>query len=146
MADARPIPRAAYGLAMLLTTLVAVGVAWGVARGLGSNGVTERTLLLAFLAGSFATAGPVVLRVGKDHWGVLVLVCGMLRGLVIFGVCMMARETDPEILRRPLFLGGLCGAVLLMVVESILAIRILSGLEKGAGPGAVKVVSGGEGA
>lgn len=137
---------------MLLATLVAMGLAWGVARSLGANAATERTLLLALLAGSFATAGPAVFSIGKDHWGIAVLVGGMIRGLVIFGVCMMARETGAEILRRPLFLGALCGAVLLMIVESALAIRILSRLEMvpatigGAGKGATKVASGGEGA
>ncbi len=127
---ANAIPRTTYGLVMLIATAVACGAAFLVCSALGGTGDTLTTLGLALALGSFATFAPAVLNIGADHWGVSVLVAGVARALIILGYCYAARETNPAVASRPLFLGAASAAMLLLIVEAAASIRILAALER----------------
>ncbi len=125
-----PVPRAAYGAGMLAASVAAAGLSWAVAAWLGGDSFTVRTVLIASAVGLVATLAPAVLRVGRDHWGVAVMGAGVARMLLSLGFCYAVREASPEVLARPLFVGVVAGAMLLLVVEATAAIRVLAALER----------------
>ncbi|MBX3379770.1 MAG: hypothetical protein KF805_06720 [Phycisphaeraceae bacterium] len=115
---------------MLLATLGAFGAAFGIAALLGGDSKTIGVALLAIAIGSLATLGPVVMKFGRESFGVAVMFAGAARMMLALGVCYFARETMPELMTRPLFLGVGSAALLLMVVEVWTSIRILSAMER----------------
>lgn len=115
---------------MAVATLLAAGVSWLVAQRLGADALTLRHVVIAAFIGALATAIPVVLRIGRDHWGVVVMGAGVARLLLSLGYCYAIREASPDVLSRPLFVGVVAGAVLLLITEVTTAIRILSALER----------------
>jgi len=125
-----PVPRAGYGLVMVAATLIGAGVSWVVAAQLGADPFTLRTVLMAAAIGALPTLAPAVLNVTREHWGVCVMGAGVTRLLFSLGYCYAARASSPELLARPLFVGVVAGAMLLLIVEAIAAIKILSAIER----------------
>lgn len=115
---------------MLIATAVALGASWGVARGLGGDSRTVSRVTIALLAGSLLTFAPALLRISKDYWGVAVLASGVARSLIVLGICYSIRETSPDVAARPLFLGAAAGAFILLVIETIAAVKVLSALDR----------------
>lgn len=128
--NAIQVPRARYGLVMAAATLLAAAVSWAVARGMGADSATLRAVLAAAALGALPTLAPAVLRLGREHWGVFVMGAGCARLLLSLGYCYMAREASPELASRPLFVGVVAGALLLLVVEVATSIKILSAMER----------------
>ena len=115
---------------MAVATVVALGLTWGVAGVLGADGFTLRTALVAVAIGSVATLVPVLMKFGRDYWGVAVMFAGAARMMVSLGYCYFVRENYAEVLARPLFLSVGVAALLLLVVEVVTSVRILSALER----------------
>lgn len=126
----QPVPTAVHALVMGVATLVAAGLAWGVAAGLGADASTLRIVLMASGAGALATFAPVVFRVRSEYWGVAVMAAGVGRILLSLGCCYLVRESSPGILARPLFVGVVSGAFVLLVVEVTSAVKILAAIER----------------
>jgi len=124
------IPRGRYGLCMLAATLVALALGWIVATRLQADGTALKVLFLAFAFGAFATAIPACFPISREYWGLAVVVSGVGRAMLMLGVCFVARELNPEMIARPLFLGVASGAMLLLFTEVVLAVRILSDIER----------------
>jgi hypothetical protein len=97
---------------------------------LGADGPTFRTGLTALAIASLLSFAPALLTIGREHWGVAVLVCGMARALVLLGWCFAARENSPGLLARPLMLGAAGAAMLLLIIESVASVRILTLLDR----------------
>ncbi len=115
---------------MLIATVVAAGASWALASSLGADSFTLRTVLIAAAIGAAATMAPAVLKIGRDHWGVFVMGAGVARMLLSVGYCYAVREMSPEVLSRPLFVGVVAGALLLLIVETATSIKVLSALER----------------
>jgi len=126
--------RGKLGFIMLFATLLAFGVAFGIATLLGADSKTIGVAMIAVAVGSIATIGPIVMKFGRETFGVAVMFAGAARMLLALGVCYFARESSPELMTRPLFLGVGSAVLLLMVVEVWTAIRILSAMEREHGP------------
>ena len=138
-----PVPRATYGLIMGLSTMVAGAAAWLLAAWLGADALTLKSVVIASGLGALATAAPVVLSLDRDRWGVFVMGAGVARMLLSLGYCYAAREATPELMARPLFVGVVAGAMLLLIVEVTVSIKILSALDqRRAGAAATGASSG----
>lgn len=120
------IPRTAYGLAMLGATLIAGSAAWLVALRLGAQPAPAGQVLGVVLAASIASFIPLVRAIPVTYWGLAVLGSGALRSLVILGASMVLREAAGA--GRPAMMGALAGAVIILVIETIAAVKVLSGL------------------
>jgi len=122
------IPRAACGIVMLGATLIAGVGAWMVTSRLAAGTEYATPLLFAMGAGSLATLIPLLLSVGKDFWGVVVLGSGVGRSLIVLAVCyaMQPANLPP----RPLFMGALTFVLTLLLAETIMAVKVLSRLER----------------
>lgn len=125
-----PVPTSTHALIMGVATLVAAGLSWGVASALGGDAFTLRTVLIATGLGAIATAAPVLFRARAEYWGVVVLAAGVGRLLLSLGLCYVVRQNSPEVLARPLFVGVVSGAILLLIVEVVTAVKILSAIER----------------
>lgn len=128
------IPRMKFGLWMGLATALALVLCWVVAVALGGSSESAIIACRFVAIGSIATLAPILLQAGASHWGVLVMVSGMLRSLTAVGLAYSAASEHAS---RPIMLAAVSATGLLLVVESALAIRMLSKLDReraGAGP------------
>jgi hypothetical protein len=105
--------------------LVLAGIA---ATILGGDARTSGLAVAALAIASLATAVPIAMNISADYWGVAVLFSGMGRSLLVLAVAFVISRTGVE--SKPLFLGAVSGAVLILILESIVAIRILAQLER----------------
>ena len=122
------IPRASYGFTMAAITGVGLLVAGLVAVGVGGTSQTAGLAMVALSIGSLATAIPAVMAISAEYWGVSVLFSGLGRSLLTLAIAFVMSRSGVE--AKPLFLGAVSGAVLILVFESALAIRILAQLER----------------
>lgn len=124
------IPRGLYAAIVAVATLCAFALAALVCTRLGGDAPTLRRLMIALGAGTFASLVPAVLRISKEYWGLAVVVAGVARCLVLFAICFAALENDPTLLKRPLMLGAAAAGGLLLIVETVAAIKILARLDR----------------
>lgn len=124
------IPRARYGLMMAGATIVALGLVWAVCVWMGGDGPTLRAALTAMAVGSVATFAPAVMVINAEYWGVAVLVSGTARSLAAVALAFMFTQNDPAVASRPAMLSISSGAMLVLAVEVIVAISILSAIER----------------
>lgn len=124
------IPRVTYGVWMALATIGALGCAAGAGAYFGGGRAEIAAAVTAVAIGSVLTLAPAVMRIGVEHWGVAVLLCGMARGLVALGAAYLMTQNDPGLAARPVFLGAGAGVLLLLAIESAAAVAILSRLER----------------
>jgi hypothetical protein len=99
-----------------------------VAGGLGGDVRVSGLAVIALAIGSLATAVPILMTISRDYWGVAVLFSGMTRSLLTLAVAFVMSRSGVE--SKPLFLGAVSGAVLILIFESMVAIRILARLER----------------
>src|SRR5437763_769797 len=119
----------AVALDFIFTILAGAGVGWPFDRWRSSAPV--RLLSGPGVAvGSIITFIPALLSVGPDFWGIAVLLCGVGRGLAVLGLAFVLDHAGTGLMTRPLYFGALGGAVLILIAESAVAIRILAQLER----------------
>jgi hypothetical protein len=123
------IPRGRFGLLMLPAVVLALALTIGVALLLGGSPQAAGFAALAVTVGSILTFAPALLRLGREHWGVAVLVFGLLRSLLILAAAWMIESSTPDLAVRPLYLGAVAGAVFILVVETAVAVVILQRIE-----------------
>jgi hypothetical protein len=123
------IPRGRFGLLMVPAVVLSIALTIGVALILGGSPATAGSAALAVTIGSILTFAPALLRLGREHWGVAVLVFGLLRSLLILAAAWMIESNTPDLAVRPLYLGVVAGAVLILVVETAVAVLILQRIE-----------------
>jgi hypothetical protein len=122
------IPRGSYGLTMAGVTLLGMACAGVTAAALGGSGAAVGWAIAAVGIGSFATAAPALLTISRDYWGVAVLFCGASRSLIMLAVAFaLSRAAVPG---SPLVIAVVVAAVLILILESAAAIRILAQLER----------------
>lgn len=124
------IPRGRYGLWMVIATIASFAVVWGVVRLLGGSSELAMKGVLALAIGSFATFVPALLRIGFEHWGIAVLLAGVVRSLVSLGVAFASLSAFGGEASRPLFVAIASALGLLLLVESLTAVSILSKLDR----------------
>ena len=122
------IPRASYGLTMAVVTTLGLGCAGSIAAIVGGDARAVGLVVGLLAISSVATLFPAVLHVGLEYWGILVLSCGTGRSLAVLAIAYLLSQSGTP--ARPLFLGAVSGAVLILILESGAAIRILSQIER----------------
>jgi hypothetical protein len=135
LAQTRPIqprlPRGTYAAIMALATLVAIGVAAGVSLLMGAPERVAMLAVIAIAAGSFATFVPAAFNVEKQTWGMVVLAGSMGRMLLILAIMLILERTrDLGDSRTALWIGVLCGAATILVIEAVASIRIIASMDK----------------
>lgn len=125
------IPKARYGLLMAGVTLAGLAAAYGLGLWLdGGSATIALSALLAVAAGSVFSFAPALLTIGREHWGIGVVVAGMIRNLTVLGVAYGLQSADPELKIRAFHIAAMGGAVVVLILESLLAVRVLSALDK----------------
>lgn len=122
------IPRASYGFTMAAVTCAGLGLTGLMSMGMGADGKTAGLAVIALAIGSLATAVPVALNISDLYWGVVVMAAGIGRSLLTLAIAFVISRSGVE--SKPLFLGAVSGAVLILILESMVAIRILAQLER----------------
>ena len=126
--NAVPTPSSArYAGAMLGVTALAAASAWAVAGG----GQAGRLAVVVLLIASTATLLPAVLGpvLGAARWGVGVLAASGVRTLlVLFGGLAVDLATDAP--RRPMWLGIVVGAGVVLAAETWAAILAVQRMER----------------
>ena len=115
---------------MLVGSLVAVLGAWGGSKLMGGTPGQAQTAAMALAIGSVVGFAPALLRIGAEHWGLVVLLSGVGRALLVLGVCYAAAAGTPELAGRPLSLPALGAAVFLLTLETATAVRVLGRIEQ----------------
>ena len=128
MATPLDIPRASYGLMMAAATALGLACAAGATMAAGGDARTIGLVLGVLAIASVATAIPAVLSIGREYWGVAVLACGMGRSLAVLAMAYLLGRSGVS--TTPLFVGAVSGAVLILILESASAIRVLSQIER----------------
>ncbi len=123
------IPRSRFAAILAAATLLGCAVASGVAMGMGGDSKGVMMAVGSLLIASIASLGPVVLRLGRENWGVGVLVFGAARSLLVLGVAWLMESNAPGVSKRALYLGAVAGAVVVLMIETLAAVTILSGIE-----------------
>jgi hypothetical protein len=128
-------PRALYGALMAVACVVAAGVAAGANSALGGDGRTGLLAAITVATGSGATFIPAVFARRLDgraaNFGVQVFFASALRALLIFGIAFtLDASRDLGAARRPFWIATLCGAALVLVAESSVAIVLLARIER----------------
>jgi hypothetical protein len=141
--DANPIHRGTYLSLMLGAIVLAVGLAAAIVRVMNGPGTTAWWAAAAVAVGSLPTLLPGILRVRPSNWGLVVFAGSTTRMLLVLSIgyaIMNGQGVD----RRSFWFAVLCGAVLILVVESAAAVSMLARRERerhvgtptGAAPGA----------
>lgn len=115
---------------MALATLASLASAWGTAAAMHASITVCMQAFIALAIGSILTFGPVLLRIGSEHFGVAVLFCGAARGLVSLAAAYFIADQHPNDPHRSLYMGVAAGAIFLLIVETLLTINILSAIER----------------
>ena len=85
------------------------------------------------VVGAFATFIPALLSISKEMWGVAVLGSSMARAILILAVTLLIDKTRTTVDgHTALWIGAVCGAGVVLVVEAVAAVRILSTMDKAA--------------
>lgn len=119
------IPKAKYGLWMAVVTVLALASVWALTRSFGGDSPSALTAIKALAIASFATFIPAVLNIGRAHWGLAVLVSGMGRALLAVGLAFGFAQQNDALSSGALMKAVSGVAILILVVESFLAIQIL---------------------
>jgi hypothetical protein len=113
---------------MALVTGAGLLCAGVVTAALGADAKTVAFALLAIAVGSIATFIPAILHIGRDYWGIAVLFSGTARSLIVLAIAYAVSQSGTP--GRPLFIGAIAGAAVILIAETAAAIRILATLER----------------
>lgn len=126
------VSKATYAALMAVTCVLAVAGAWGIAGALGGDADSCLLAGACVATASVMTFLPAFLtrpmKSGGTNFGMLVMIASMLRLLTLFAVALFFDQTR-ELVRRPYWIGILTGGGLILVVESAVAVMLLSRLE-----------------
>jgi len=126
-------PRAKYAVIMALATAAAALIGVGVTMGMRAPLDVVLAVVGVAVAGAFVTFLPALLNISKEMWGVAVLGSSMGRAILILGLTLaidkVRTSTDGH---AALWIGAVCGAGVVLVVEAAAAVRILSTMDKAA--------------
>ena len=103
---------------------------WLAALSFGGSPAVVGAACAAVAIGSIVSFGPAAFSIGRDHWGLAVLLCGVVRALGILAIAYSLTRGNPDLAPRPLYLGAAAGAIVILIAESVIAITILSSLER----------------
>lgn len=120
---------------MAITTVIAVAFAGAIAMLMGAPERVVLLTVLAVAAGSLATFLPAILSVERQSWGLVVLGASMARTMLILVCALLFDKTrDLGDARTALWIGAMCGAGLVLIVESVVAVRVLAAMDRSALP------------
>jgi hypothetical protein len=120
------VPRLPYALIMVGVGAVASGLAWMLA---GSD--PQRAYAAAIVAvGGLIALMPAIMSVPPTRWGIVVFATFTVRNLLFVAAMLAVVQLVEGIDRRPFLFGVVAGAGLILLVETMLAIGILSWLDR----------------
>ncbi|MBL8763680.1 MAG: hypothetical protein JNM07_05375 [Phycisphaerae bacterium] len=124
-------PRGPFAVPMLAATVLAIALAAGTSLALGGDARTSTLASLTLTLASAATLFPILASrfIAPSAWGVTVFAAGFVRMLLVIGVGF-ALDRTRELAREPFWIGLLAGALTVLIVETALAVLILSKLER----------------
>lgn len=123
--------KALFGGVMGLAWVVAVGAAILVAQSLGGAGQPATLAAAAVALGGLVTFAPLLARgAAASHFGVFVLGASGARLLLILAIGFAFHQTkDLGEAKKAFWVATMAGAGLILIVESALAVRMLTRLE-----------------
>lgn len=120
------VPRAAYALVMVGAGAVASGLAWMI----GGND-PQRGYAAAIVAiGAVISLMPAIMSVPPTRWGIVVFATFTIRNILFAAAMLGVIQLVDGIDRRPFLFGVVAGAGLILIVETMLAVSILSWLDR----------------
>lgn len=120
------VPRLAYAMVMVGVGAAASGIAWLLAGNDPQRGYAAG--IVGF--GALIALMPAIMSVSPTRWGLVVLGASTVRNLLFVGLMLGVVQLVEGIDRRPFLVGVLSGAGLLLLVETMLAMGILSWLDR----------------
>jgi hypothetical protein len=118
---------------MAIATMFGIACAGGVAAMMGASDRVALLAATAVAAGSLATFLPAILNVDRQSWGLVVLGASMARTMLILVFALFIDKTrDLADGRTALWIGTMCGAGLVLIIESAVSIRVLAALDRSA--------------
>ena len=120
------IPRLAYALIMVGVGAIASGLAWVLAGNDPQRGYAAGIVGV----GALLSLMPAIMSVAPTRFGVVVFASFTIRNLLFVGAMLAVVQLVEGIDRRPFLLGVVAGAGLILLVETMLAIGILSWLDR----------------
>lgn len=105
------------------------GAAVGMAAALGGSMKTGVVAAGVVLAASLVSLLPGVLRLRQETWGVAVLGASVARMLMVLALGLVIDSTA-GLDRRAFWLGLVSGAVIVLIVETALAVSALQKMER----------------
>ncbi len=118
--DANPIHRGHYLGLMLGAISLAVASAIGVVLLKGSSTPTGQWAAIGLAVASLPTLLPALLRVHASNWGTLVFASSAARMLLVIAVGF-AVSTGQAVDRKPFWFALLAGAIVVLLIESLVA-------------------------
>lgn len=121
-------PRARYAAAMVVASAVGIACAYLVAHAMG-GGRDVAVQAAAVVAGA-AVVGFIPALIGTaQHFGVAVLVASLSRLLIVLiaGLVLTQIGHAPK---RPLWLGAVSGAVVILIAESAVSIAVIAAMDR----------------
>lgn len=130
-------PRAAHAGFIASCALVAVGVAFGVAKGMGGNdaAVTLAPVVVGMSAIVALLPGFLSGRVPVARWGMLAFAGTVVQPMIIMGVGLMFEKTR-QLTPNPYWIACLAGGLLMLVAQVSAALFVLSRATAKQGTGA----------
>lgn len=126
-----PIPRMMYGVTMAVSCAAAIGAGLFMADRAGANAdaLGAIGIALAVLASVCIVPmlGPPL--VSGESWGMVVLGCGAMRTMLALGAMLVLIEIQ-GLERRPVVMGILTGAMMIMIAEAVVAVRALAARDR----------------
>lgn len=120
------IPRLAYALIMIGVGAAATGLAWMLAGAAPQRGYAAAIIGV----GALIALMPAIMSVPPTRWGIVVFATFTIRNLLFVGAMLAVVQMVDGIDRRPFLFGVVAGAGLILLIETMLAIGILSWLDR----------------
>lgn len=120
------VPRLAYAMVMVGVGATASGLAWMLAGNDPQRGYAAGIVAV----GALISLMPAIMSVAPTRWGIVVFATFTVRNLLIVAAMLAVVQLVEGIDRRPFLLGVVAGAGLILLVETMLAIGILSWLDR----------------
>lgn len=124
------IPRGQYGRRMAAAVAVGLATACLAALSFGGTASAIGGACAALAVPSIVSFGPAILSIDRAHWGLAVMLCGIVRALGVMALAYALAAATPDVPHRPLYMGAAAGAIVILVAETAIAVTILSNLER----------------
>lgn len=120
------VPRLPYALIMIGVGAAASGLAWLLAANDPQRGYAAAIVAV----GAIIALMPAIMTVPPTRWGIVVFATFTIRNLLFVAAMLAVVQLVDGIDRRPFLFGVVAGAGLILLVETMLAIGILSWLDR----------------